>query len=107
MSKVPSKSVAREFRRARLDEFFALGVVMRKWPSAKSSMDLNSGAPLPLPHVFTSIFTASFAYFSSSKLPNVNFDEGLAFSGTPIYCCSLSSLLQAIKANEAIAIIKE
>ena len=86
--------------------FFAFGVVMRKCPSANSSMELNSCSVLPSPQVFTSILMASLAYCSSALLPSVNSVEGFAPSGN-CDCFSLSSLSHATKPNEAMAIINE
>ena len=47
-----------------------------------SSYTLSEAAPSP--HFVTSILTASLAYCSFSKLPNVNLADGLALSGIRI-----------------------
>ena len=93
-------------RGARFCALRALGVVIRKWPSANSSIEANSLAVLPSPHVFTSIFMASLAFCSSSQLPTMNFEEGFAPSGN-FRSWSLLSLSQATKPIQARAMKNE
>ena len=82
----------------------AVGLVMRKWPSAKSSIEANSW--FVLPHDCTFSLMASSAYFSLSQLPTLNSFDGLELSGTP-NCPLLSSLSQAVKPKATRAIRNE